>query len=78
MAEGRVPDVFGLGCQRCATSWLHDVLNAHPEVGKPPKGVHFFSRQYGNGTQWYIDALRPHADRPVLGAKRLLLYLLVR
>lgn len=66
MTGTRPPDVIGLGCRRCATSWLHECLNGHPKIGKPPSGLHFFSEHYQNGAEWYLDQLRKHADRPVL------------
>ena len=66
MTGTRPPDVIGLGCRRCATSWLHECLSGHPQIGKPPGGLHFFSEHYANGTEWYLDQLREHADRPAL------------
>ena len=66
MTGTRPPDVIGLGCRRCATSWLHECLNGHPQIGKPRRGLHFFSEHHGNGSEWYLDRLREYADRPVL------------
>lgn len=61
-----MPDVIGLGCQRCGSSWLHRVLNRHPDIGKPESGLHFFSRQYDEGLNWYASELRSYQHRPIL------------
>lgn len=62
----RLPDFIGIGTRRCGSSWVHHILNGHPDIGKPPSGLHFFSEHYGRGTQWYADQLAPYADKPVL------------
>ena len=62
----RLPDVIGIGTRRCGSSWLHDVLNRHPQVGKPPNGLHFFSTNFERGVSWYAEQLEPFADRLVL------------
>ena len=36
-------DFIGIGFRRCGSSWLHSVLNQHPMINKPDKGLHFFS-----------------------------------
>jgi len=66
MKENRLPDAIGIGTQRCATSWLNRVLLAHPQIGKPDRGLHFFSREFDRGRGWYKEQLSPHADRRVL------------
>lgn len=64
--QDRLPDVIGIGCRRCGTSWLHKCLNAHPEVGKPENGLHFFSENFEKGLPWYVESLASAADRRVL------------
>ncbi len=46
---------IGIGAQKCASTWLHDVLAQHPRIGMPPgkKEVDFFSNHYDFGFQWY-------------------------
>lgn len=44
----------GLGVQKCASTWLFDVLCDHPQVAlSRRKEVDFFSYHYGKGFQWY-------------------------
>ena len=45
---------LGIGAQKAATSWLHDILADHPQVVVPAaKEVDFFSYRYENGLRWY-------------------------
>ncbi|MBK1719138.1 sulfotransferase domain-containing protein [Thiocystis violacea] len=45
---------IGIGAQKCASTWLHDILLDHPGVvlGQR-KEIDFFSYHYGRGHQWY-------------------------
>ncbi|MDJ0992325.1 MAG: sulfotransferase domain-containing protein [Dinoroseobacter sp.] len=48
------PTAIGIGVQKCATSWMHSVLGAHPQVGvSDPKEVDFFSYYFDRGYHWY-------------------------
>jgi len=48
------PSFIGIGAQKCATTWLYDLLDMHPEVGLSHlKEIHFFSQYFGYGLQWY-------------------------
>ena len=40
----RKPDFIGVGVQRSGTTYLQTCLEQHPEIGKPARGLHFFSR----------------------------------
>lgn len=45
---------LGIGAQKCASSWLYDILADHPEVVvSPTKELDFFSYHYENGLHWY-------------------------
>jgi hypothetical protein len=45
---------IGLGAQKCASTWLHRVLAAHPEISMPAeKELNFFSHRFDHGYQWY-------------------------
>jgi len=40
-----LPHFIGIGAQKSATTWLHYILKAHPQVWMPPmKELHFFNR----------------------------------
>lgn len=43
-----------MGVQKCATTWLHRILEEHPDIGVPSrKEIDFFSRHYDHGYAWY-------------------------
>lgn len=45
---------IGIGAQKCASTWLYDILADHPEVVlSTHKEVDFFSYEYERGFQWY-------------------------
>lgn len=45
---------IGIGAQKAASSWLHDILSDHPQVVMPAvKELDFFSYHYENGAAWY-------------------------
>lgn len=47
-------NLIGIGAQKCATTWLHRVLEAHPRMGmSEPKELDFFSYYYDRGYEWY-------------------------
>ena len=51
----RRPTFLGIGAQKCASSWIHDVLADHPDVFvSQPKEIDFFSNHYHYGFQWYV------------------------
>ncbi len=44
----------GIGAQKCASTWIYDILSDHPEVALgQPKELDFFSYHYHMGYQWY-------------------------
>ena len=48
-----LPDVIGIGCRRCGSSMLHEAMNAHPQIEKPPRGLHYFSEHFDEDDAWY-------------------------
>lgn len=62
----RLPDFIGIGTRRCGTSWLHSVLNTHPDIGKPPNGVHYFSSHFDKDLAWYGQQIAPYANKKAL------------
>lgn len=56
---------IGIGAQKCASSWLFDILADHPEAAlSGKKELDFFSYHYENGYEWYEQQF---ANKP--GAK---------
>ncbi|MEZ5824009.1 MAG: sulfotransferase domain-containing protein [Geminicoccaceae bacterium] len=48
------PDFIGIGAQKCATTWIADMLGEHPGAFVPPeKELDFFSSRYDRGHGWY-------------------------
>ena len=54
------PIFIGIGVQKCATSWIFKMLDAHPEIfiakskeGK--KNIYFFDHFYNRGYSWYQE-----------------------
>ena len=64
-----------IGAQRCGTTYLHDVLAAHPRIAmaRPdwPEPKVFLSEELaGRGLEWYHQAYFAHAtDESLLGEK---------
>jgi hypothetical protein len=54
-------DFVCIGAQKCATTWLHDVIATHPQVAMPHavKEVDFFSAKFDRGYQWYERHFAP-------------------
>lgn len=60
------PTMIGIGAQKCASSWVHAALGAHPQIGvSDPKEIDFFSYYFDRGYHWYDDHFHPVAARPV-------------
>ena len=55
MAErNKHPTFIGIGAQKCATTWIADVLGGHPDIFVPErKELDFFSHHYNRGFAWY-------------------------
>ena len=68
MSRGRSVEFIGIGFQRCSSSWLHAALSEHPQIGKPARGLHFFSEDenYEKGESWYLDQFDRFSDRKAL------------
>jgi len=53
----RLPDVVGIGAEKCGTTSLHYYLRAHPEIGvQRVKETRFFalSGTWHRGVEWYM------------------------
>ncbi|MCF7983822.1 MAG: sulfotransferase domain-containing protein [Thiohalocapsa sp.] len=48
------PSFIGIGAQKCASTWLYDILSDHPEACvSEVKEVNFFSYHFDHGYEWY-------------------------
>ncbi len=49
-----MPTFLGIGAQKCASTWLHQIVSLHPAVNVPAvKEIDFFSYYFDHGYQWY-------------------------
>lgn len=52
----RLPDFLGIGTQKGGTTYLHGLLQQHPQVFLAhPKELHFFSLHHQLGLEWYAN-----------------------
>ncbi len=59
---------IGIGAQKCASSWVHDILADHPQVAVPRlKEVDFFTYRFENGYRWYEHAVAAREDAVAVG-----------
>ena len=50
----RLPDFLGIGTQKGGTTYLHGLLQQHPQVHlAQPKELHYFSLHHQRGLDWY-------------------------
>lgn len=48
------PTFLGIGAQKCASTWLYDILSDHPQAClAAEKELDFFSHRFDFGFQWY-------------------------
>lgn len=60
-----LPTFLFIGASKCGSTWLFEMLRAHPGVFVPPaKDLMFFDRNYGRGLDWYASHFRGADGRP--------------
>lgn len=59
------PTFLGIGVPRAGTTWLHHLLDSHPDVYMPGKRkeIHFFNYHHDRGPDWYGRFFPTAADR---------------
>lgn len=67
----RDPNFLFIGAARCASTWVHECLKAHPDVCVPrrPKELNFFNREanYQRGLDWYRAYWEHASDESAIG-----------
>ena len=64
----RLPNFIYIGPDKAGSSWLHEVLLAHPQVFMTPaKDLYFFDRYYDKGVEWYAAHFRRAGGEDVVG-----------
>jgi len=71
MTRENAADILCIGAQRSMTSWLHNVMAAHPDTWTFPnfnpvtsttKEAHYWDRNHRHGPDWYRVLMRPLRD----------------
>src|SRR5215472_8103927 len=59
--QKNIPDFLVIGSQKCATSWLYDCLNEHPQICMPrhKREIEYIGGQLykEKGMDWYLSLL---------------------
>jgi hypothetical protein len=62
------PTFIGIGAQKCASTWLYEMLRDHPQVlVSERKELDFFSYHYENGFRWYENCFEPKSNVKQVG-----------
>jgi hypothetical protein len=57
---------IGIGCRRCASSFVHRFLDDHPDIHKKKNGgLHYFTSNYDNGIKWYLNQFETNNNNVV-------------
>jgi hypothetical protein len=64
-----LPTFLVVGPGRSGTSWMYEMLKAHPEVclAKNTKETLYFDRMYEEGAEWYKEFFKPCEDAKAIG-----------
>ena len=60
-----LPTFLGIGVPRAGTTWLHQLLQTHPDIYVPTrrKELSFFDLYYGRGLGWYAKFFPDEPER---------------
>lgn len=62
------PTFIGIGAQKCASTWLHEALASHPDIGASlVKELDFFAHNYECGFAWYESQFADFDGRAAVG-----------
>lgn len=62
-------DFIIIGAAKSATTWLQKQLQADPAVYMPDQELHYFSREYSQGQDWYFSQFNEELLDRVVGEK---------
>jgi hypothetical protein len=64
----RLPNLLYIGTAKAGSTWIYDVLAAHPDVHMAPgKGLYFFTSHYERGLDWYRAQFAAASGERVVG-----------
>ena len=62
------PNFIGIGAQKCASSWIYDILADHPQVCvSEKKELDFFSYHFHHGYNWYENHFSTIPEKQAVG-----------
>jgi len=66
MTADTIPSFVGIGVPRAGTTWLHDLLQTHPDIYVPARRreINFFDLYYDRGLSWYAKFFPAPDERP--------------
>ena len=62
-------DFVIIGAAKSATTWLQTQLQADPAVYMPDPELHYFSREYDRGKDWYLSKFKEASNGRLIGEK---------
>ena len=62
-------DFIIIGAAKCATTWLQTQLQSDPAVYMPDPELHYFSREYARGQDWYLSQFSDEGLGRTVGEK---------
>ena len=62
-------DFLIIGAAKSATTWLQQCLQTDPEIYMPDPELHFFSREFHRGSDWYLSHFRRQQGMKLVGEK---------
>ena len=62
-------DFLIIGATKSATTWLQKSLQTDPRIAMPEPEVHYFSREFDRGDDWYLAQFPAEAANLVAGEK---------
>ncbi len=69
MTNYRQPDFVIVGAAKAATTWLQHCLQQHPDIFMADPELHFFSRCYDQGLDWYAEFFNEAGPDQLIGEK---------
>ena len=60
-----LPDFLCLGVPKAGSTWLHNMLETHPQIFLPKdiKEIHFFDRDLNRDLEWYSKFYKERTDK---------------
>ena len=68
-SKSRLPEFMIIGAVKGATTWIHDQLQAHPDIFLPDPEPHYFSKDYELGIEHYYRFFEGAAPSEMVGEK---------